>query len=946
MKRYGFVVAVLLCTVCAAWGATRLKVAEISAPETVAPGQEIAAHITLEVIEVEGRAYLRPGGVWHLADSKLGGNIQNGKASPWRFMNFKAGDHLKYTVRFTVPEEAKVGEKGFVRFRVRDPERKDYAPLAGTDRCTFTVTAPPKTALTAPAGAETALPVAIVPTVAEAPEIDGKSDEALWSKALTLPIAVNSGDGKAAERPAQLKILTDRKNLYLVMRAEDPGAADRKQTQFPMHDGKVWINDALDCILTPDMAGNGDYTQFIADLDGQHFDCLNSDSHGFNPPWRSAAQRDAAGWTLEVTIPLDAVSDAKVTDGTVWRSGFFRCAERGLKNSGWTATMGSHNSVKRHGYLIFGTPGDVLDKQSAFAAKITDESSPEMRGLAKRVEAVRNGAGRSDAARLPEALAQLAELRKEFETLTFAERFADSKMPLVVQNVFPYVGTVAPAGAAKTDGFHGDFFPGEVRDFACNLTNVSAKTVTVRAGFYGVPADQFRHHPKSRDFLMTGIPGFPAQWFAPASVAAFDGSCSYDVLTPNPAGVWKIAPRETVQIFVRVRADGKAKSGEGSFVLEGVDGGEMFLAVLPVRFQLRGTKGLSAATRPFAFGWDYFPVEFEKKRPDYVKKHYAMLREYGFRTAMLSGLRHWPRPRADKRGNLVGALDFTLLRDHIALVGTEYDYWYLDVAIWEKKLLREDIFGLDFADPAYEKAFKTWFRACVSEMHRLGIGSDRLLVCPLDESCDLRSETIARWIKECSPETKIIADTSSSDMERVKSFDRYVDVWMPNVRTLRQKALQEFLTYLERKPAKRFLYYYCAGANEKLKHPYKDYTLHFHHAFARGFGGIGYWAGGQYYGTPWYRRAYPARSDTALLYPAEDGPVPSRRLAAWHRGVQDLWLLRETAHCYRDDKDVLRKLREAAQNAADYPNDPARAEELRQYCRKLLETAEQAAPKL
>ena len=73
------------------------------------------------------------------------------------------------------------------------------------------------------------------------------------------------------------------------------------------------------------------------------------------------------------------------------------------------------------------------------------------------------------------------------------------------------------------------------------------------------------------------------------------------------------------------------------------------------------------------------------------------------------------------------------------------------------------------------------------------------------------------------------------------------------------------------------------------------------------------------------------------MYPGESGPVPSRRLAAWRRGVQDLWLLRETEKRYSNDSNVTAKLREAAKAVADYPNDPARAEELRQYCRKLLE---------
>ena len=221
----------------------------------------------------------------------------------------------------------------------------------------------------------------------------------------------------------------------------------------------------------------------------------------------------------------------------------------------------------------------------------------------------------------------------------------------------------------------------------------------------------------------------------------------------------------------------------------------------------------------------------------------------------------------------------------------------------------------------------------------IGIPNEKVLVCPIDECSDKRAETIARWIKECRPETRIILDSARTDMVQVKSIDRYVDVWRPHARTLQQEAMREFHKFLKDKGAMKLLYYYSSGGNEKLKHPHADYLLKFHGAFAGDFAGVGFWAAGQYYGSSWYRRAYESVCDTALVYPVENGVIPSRRLAAWHRGVQDLWLLRETALRYKDNAEIQRKLREAAQNSVDFPKDPSRAENLRKYCRKLLENA-------
>ncbi len=942
MKKFFAVLFATLLSVYA-WAENKLEVIKIEAPAAVAPGQNVSAHITFKVLEFDGKPHLRPGGYYNFAKSKNNANIPRTNTIPWRLRNFKVGDTLKYTVKFTVPETVIAGEKGLIAFRLSTPGKKGFVKLIGKTKAEFTVKAAEKLELAAPVpSADSNLPVACVPILNEAPQIDGKCDEKVWAKAAVLPVKTNSMNGKAATHAAELKIFTDGKYIYAAMLAEVSDNQAPEIKKFPMHDGKVWINDSLECFFTPDIYLM-EYRHFIADLLGQHYDSENGDYHGFNPIWRSVAQWNERNWTIEAAIPVDAITKNKIEKGTIWRGGFFRYSERGRNNSAWASTLGSHNSVSRHGYLFFGSLQDVLNKQSAFIAHIDNKSSQEMQKLAAEVKALCSGSVQNNASELPKTLKQLGELRKKFDELAFSENFAKSELPLVIQSAFPYSGTISPESKVKSAAVHKVFFPGEVQDLAWNITNISNKTITIHAGLFGIPADKFTQDRKSRDFLIQGINGFPEQMFTPAPAAAFDGRNTFDVLAPNPAGVLKIAPRETVQLFLRVRADGSAANGNGSLVLEGIDNGAMTLAVIPVSFELCGTQTLSAGTKPFVFGWDYIPEKIAAQRPEFVRNHYNMLREYGFNTMMLVGLRHFPRPKADKQGNLIGKMDFSILKNHLARVGTDVDHCYWDLAIWEKQSLRKDLFGLDFYTPAYEKAFKAWFSACVDALLQSGIPNEKLLVCPVDECSDKRAETIARWVKECRPATRIILDSSRDDMVQVKSIDRYVDVWMPHYRTLQQAALNEFHKYLVEKGKKRFLYYYCAGGNEKLKDPYKDYILNFYGVFARGFEGLGYWAAGQYYGSPWYRRAYARTGDTALVYPVKNGTIPSRRLAAWYRGVQDLWLLRETAYRYRNNAQIQTKLREAAQNAVDYPNDPARAEALRQYCRKLLaNTAEKA----
>ena len=120
----------------------KLQVLEIKAPKEVAPGQQVAAHITLKVLEFEGKAHLRPGGYYNFAKSKHNGNIPRTRTTPWRLKDFKVGDTLKYTARITVPENVIPGEKGMIAFRMSQPGAKKFIKLVGSNKANFTVKAP------------------------------------------------------------------------------------------------------------------------------------------------------------------------------------------------------------------------------------------------------------------------------------------------------------------------------------------------------------------------------------------------------------------------------------------------------------------------------------------------------------------------------------------------------------------------------------------------------------------------------------------------------------------------------------------------------------------------------------------------------------------------------------------------------------------------------------
>ena len=935
MKKILAVLTVIFAGTAAALAANKIKVLEMKVPESAAPGQVVNAHLTLQVLELDEPHRLRPHAVYYFPDTKVMKNVPGNGITPWKLEKFKIGDKLKVTAQFTVPGDSKVGSECCVYFKI--VHKKGALKLIGNARRTFKIASPQKVVLPPVKKNDAPRPVAVVPIVEEKALIDGKLDEAVWQKAAVLPVKVTSATGEKAESPGELRIFADKKNIYLGFRADKVKNEEILAVKHATHDGPLWNNDSVEFFFTPDHEST-EYTQFTADLIDQHYDSLNGDFYGFNPVWKSKAVRGSDSWVIEAAIPVDAISRSALAEGTIWRGGFFRNSRRCKLNYAWIPTYGAHNGVKKHGLVVFGSLAKALENAGSFLPADNSAMTPEMQKIAKQIQAAVQSSAGKNSENFEDTLARISELKKQYEKLQFAARFANSKNPLIVQVRDPYAHGVVTAGDDQAASIiEGDFYPGEVRNFAFNITNVSKQSMTVRAAFLAAKLQDFNTKAGLNNFLMVGINGYKSEFFDLTAVAAADGTVTADVLVPNPAGVWKLGPNETAQIYISVKAPLQPIRSQGVFSLYSTDNKAVERILLPVNFNTVASGALSKKSQPMIFCWDSIMRPMEQARPQYAVQHWQMLHKYGFTMAFINGLQHLPRPSANADGKITGKMDFTFLREHIARLGNKFDYYYFDIGIWNKFHQRKDLFGLDFYHPNYEKAFKSWFSAVMDELMKLGIPNERLMVCPEDESINEHAELIAKWIKEVRPATRIVLDSSGTDLARIKQIDQYVDVWLPHMKTLQQEALQDFHKYLVDNNKTRFLYYYCTGGNEKLKKPHADYICNFYRVFERGFSGLGYWAAGQYYGDPWYRRIYLRAYDTALLYPAEAGPIPSRRLAAWHRGAQDLWLLREVELRYADDPDTVANLRKAAKAVADFPEDSARAEELRQYCRKLLE---------
>lgn len=912
--------------------ADRFEVIALSGPATAAPGEKITVNMTVKVLEVDSPVYLRPAAQYNFPADKKARNLPADQMIPWKIEKFKVGDTLKLAATFTLPEKLTPDTEGQLRFMIYRTFNKTYSRLEQKlPVYKFKVRSNRPADLSVPRTFTP--PVAVVPNhSSDGVRIDGSLSEAVWQQALSLRLTDNSQKGTKVADPAELKIFTDYKHLYVALISPTPIAGNTVE-QFNYRDGSLWKNDGLECIFSPGTA-NSDFFQFMSDSANQQYDGFNADTAGFNPVWSTAYGQNGKGWVIEAAIPLSAIAGNRVVPGSVWRADFFRTGKK--YNTAWSATLGSHSALKRYGWLVFGSMEKALSEQGKAFTGSSAKQTAEMQKLLQSAAELQSPVNATSAEKFVNAWEQLQLLQKKMRQLQFAERFANRKSPLIVQWAEPYAaGVPAPENTPWASNLEADFYAGEVRDFALNLTNSSKQTLTVRCGLFATDTGDFRYNSKTVDYLHLNIPDFAADIYTVTPVAAFDGTPTGDALAPNPAGTLTIAPGATQQLFISIKAPDTARQRRGQLVISSIAEHAFEPIVLPIEFTCGGQK-LPAAVRPIAYGWDYMHEIIVKNRRDYTRQHYAMLKEYGFNTTLISNLRHLPRPRASADGQIPAQMDFSRLEQQLELIG-KFDYYYLDIAIWNQKLQNKELFYLDFYDPAYAKAFKSWFAQVLTELKKHDINESNLLVCPIDEAADKRAEIIASWIKEVNPAVKVIIDCSTDNMQQLQSLDRYVDVWMPHMRTLPQEALAEFHKYIDRPDRMRLAYYYSAGGEEKIKSPYADYILNFYRLFSRGFAGLGFWAAGQYYGDPWYRKAYPGVYDTSLIYPGSAGPIPSRRLAAWRRGFQDLWLLRAAEACLGKDSPDAAKLRQAAAETANFPADLQRADSLRKYCRQVLE---------
>jgi PcRGLX-like protein central beta sandwich domain/Carbohydrate family 9 binding domain-like len=184
------------------------------------------------------------------------------------------------------------------------------------------------------------------------PKLDGKVSAGEWDKALELKLVYDPDPSRKLTAPGTLRIAHDLKNLYLLVKAEEP-AMDKLKLTVTEEGGPVYRDDCVEIYVSPVPKRFG--LKFIVNARG----IRATRARGFDKKkYKAPAPADLPvkagkwkkGWLLEVTIPLSKLG-LKSAPAAGTRLGFnvlrFRCPKP-YESSTW---IGAVNQVSATGTI-------------------------------------------------------------------------------------------------------------------------------------------------------------------------------------------------------------------------------------------------------------------------------------------------------------------------------------------------------------------------------------------------------------------------------------------------------------------------------------------------------------------------------------------------------------------------------------------------------------------
>lgn len=162
--------------------------------------------------------------------------------------------------------------------------------------------------------------------VSEAPVIDGKLDDAAWTKGVPHVNYFKYLDAKGehfTNFATRCTIVFDDKGVYTGVVNYDPYISELKHNVLKDNDPGMWRDDCAELYYDPAATGVGFY-KFVVNANGKNDACWRMDAANIHEDWRapgiaSAAQIFDDRWEFELFVPWEAYGlKGRPDPGTVW----------------------------------------------------------------------------------------------------------------------------------------------------------------------------------------------------------------------------------------------------------------------------------------------------------------------------------------------------------------------------------------------------------------------------------------------------------------------------------------------------------------------------------------------------------------------------------------------------------------------------------------------------
>jgi len=252
------------------------------------------------------------------------------------------------------------------------------------------------------------------------------------------------------------------------------------------------------------------------------------------------------------------------------------------------------------------------------------------------------------------------------------------------------------------------------------------------------------------------------------------------------------------------------------------------------------------------------------------------------------------------RPNVIRKQNFTKLDN--ALRYHNYARTYLLCLDFNSSKKDHGRFGnIEWMTPEWKAVFSQWLKNLINHLKDTGVGYDKFVLYPFDESLCDDFYKLAKLIKATDPKVRIYANSFGKGPKEFMRFRELIDIWC-----LQDSHCMRHPQWLAQiKGFGKQVWTYECLRPMKAKDPYSYYRLMPWRAFKRGQTGAGFWI--YYYGlnfetgaVPWDDTLRP-RGFSGVVYGRGGSPVPgllenivpSRRWEAWREGVEDYQYLYE-----------------------------------------------------